>query len=404
MEKDLSAHYAHHGHDLFARPSNFKKEEAHAGTEPFAGPKKKVAFNPKTMVKLITWNVNGIRAVLRKSNDLQKLLKREQPDLLCLQETKLAVSRDCAEIGKLKGYVHVDSVSTKRNGYSGTRVYLRVGSAAAEALRVAYCPVSIGKAKNGSSVFPREGLVESHLGTKGAIETDGVPPKKCKDGRPLPPPYQPQLPHDPEGRMVSVELPGLILVNTYVPNSGVPQVDKLDRRVKDWDPSMRAALKSLRAYADAQAKATKQPPKPVIWTGDLNVADRDVDRHWEGSYGVMTQDAGFTPHERASFRQTLADCRLVDAFRWLYPQAREAYSYWSMFHNGRQGNRGWRIDGFCVSAEHRDRIVQCYAMPPAQFASSDHNPVVLWLHKGPAAAAPKAAVAKAGAKKALRRR
>ena len=377
MDADVSAHYGHHKENLFARPSTFPKEDALRDTQPYVSPRPAPKFDPKSMVKLITWNVNGIRAVLRKSNDLQTLIAKEKPDVLCLQETKLAIARDAAEIGRLPGYAHVDSISVWRNGYSGTRVYLRTGSAAAEGLRVAYCPKAVAASQGAvKKLFPLSGIVEGHAGTKGAPDDDNPGAWWKRDGIEKPEAYEPQLPHDNEGRMVCVELPDMLLVNTYVPNSGVPMVDKLDRRVKEWDITMRRAIASLRKYA-----ALSGGGKPVVWVGDFNVADRDWDRHWEGSYGSMTEQAGFTPKERTSFRTTLREGRLVDAFRWLHPTARDVYTYWSAYHRGREGNRGWRIDGFCVTAEHRERIVHCYPMPVTTFQSSDHNPVILWMKK-----------------------
>ena len=71
---------------------------------------------------------------------------------------------------------------------------------------------------------------------------------------------------DNEGRVITVEFDDFYVVNTYVPNSGAKLV-RLDQRTKEWDPAMLKLLQSLDAS------------KPVVWTGDLNVAHLEIDIH-----------------------------------------------------------------------------------------------------------------------------
>lgn len=72
--------------------------------------------------------------------------------------------------------------------------------------------------------------------------------------------------HDQEGRLITVEYPEMYLVCTYVPNSG-QKLERLKYRTQEWDPAMFSYLKKL------------EQTKPVVWTGDLNVAILEIDVH-----------------------------------------------------------------------------------------------------------------------------
>ncbi len=70
-------------------------------------------------MKIITWNVNGIRAVLKKG--FKDFLANKKPDIICLQETKAFESQFLAEIGELEGYKYVWHSGT-RPGYAGSAI------------------------------------------------------------------------------------------------------------------------------------------------------------------------------------------------------------------------------------------------------------------------------------------
>eukprot|EP00667_Euglena_gracilis_P011671 EG_transcript_11939 len=266
-------------------------------------------FDAAKHLKVISWNVNGLAALL-KTKHLHDLVEKESPDLLCLQETKLQAGA-ADGVAPLKGYTMYSACSVTKLGYSGTRIYV----------------------KEGLSSTVQYGLEGKHL---------------------------------EEGRAITVELPGLYLVNTYVPNAGM-ELERLDYRVKTWDPAMQAHLQHL------------QCTKPVVWTGDLNVSERDYDRFFAGSYKAMSKAPGFTPEERASFRAMLQALGMTDSFRQLYPTAAHVYSFWSTRFNQRAKNNGWRLDYFVVSKALEDRVVDTFMLPDVQ--GSDHCPIVLWLKK-----------------------
>lgn len=78
---------------------------------------------PKSLATLVSWNVNGVRAVTKKG--FFTWLEKAQPDVLCLQETKAHVEQLSDDILKPAGYETFWS-SANRKGYSGTAVFTKV--------------------------------------------------------------------------------------------------------------------------------------------------------------------------------------------------------------------------------------------------------------------------------------
>lgn len=164
---------------------------------------------------------------------------------------------------------------------------------------------------------------------------------------------------DTEGRMITLEYPGFFLVTCYTPNAQ-RELARIDHRLK-WDEAFRAYLMKL----DTQ--------KPVIICGDLNVAHNEIDlKNPKTNRG----NAGFSDEERESFTKTL-DCGFTDSFRYLYPDKKDAYSWWSYMFHAREKNAGWRIDYFLVSNRIADKIQA--AEIHSHVLGSDHCPVMLEL-------------------------
>lgn len=136
-------------------------------------------------MRLVSWNVNGIRAVMKK--DFMQSLIDMDTDVLCLQETKAQDDQVSAALAELEGY-HIYSNSAERKGYSGTAILSRSE------------PIS----------------VEYDMG----IEE-----------------------HDQEGRVIAAEYPEFILVTVYTPNSG-SELKRLEYR-QQWDADFLAYLQQL---------------------------------------------------------------------------------------------------------------------------------------------------------------
>lgn len=263
-------------------------------------------------MKIASWNVAGIRAVLKKAV-LLEYLRAEDADIVCLQETKCARKDLPGELANLKQYpFKYYHDSTKTAGYAGV------------ALLSKRKPLSV---EYGLSVAE----------------------------------------YDVEGRMITATYEDFILVNAYIPNAGRGLV-RLDYRMR-WDEDLRRHLNQLEANSGG---------KPVILTGDLNVAHAEIDL---ANPKTNTKTAGFTPEERASFSKTLegggGGGGFIDSFRFLYPELKHQYTFWSYMRASRSKNVGWRLDYFVLSRRLADAL--CDSQIRSQVMGSDHCPVVLYL-------------------------
>lgn len=249
-------------------------------------------------MKLISWNVNGLRACVKKG--FEEVFKEMDADIFCVQETKLQEGQiDFAP----EGY-HCYWNYAEKKGYSGTAVFSKV-----EPLNVSY---GIGSEQ-----------------------------------------------HDKEGRVITLEFAEFYFVTVYTPNSQ-NELARLDYRM-EWEQDFREYLCEL------------NKKKPVVMTGDLNVAHNEIDLK---NPKTNKTNAGFTQEERDQFT-ALLEAGFVDSFRMLYPEKEGAYSWWSYRFKAREKNAGWRIDYFVVSKDWKDKIEN--SLIYADVMGSDHCPVGLIL-------------------------
>jgi len=165
--------------------------------------------------------------------------------------------------------------------------------------------------------------------------------------------------HDQEGRVIACEYNKFILVNVYVPNSG-SGMKRLDYRAT-WDEAFAKYLKKLRKK------------KPVIVTGDLNVAHQPIDlARPKPNYN---KTSGYTQVEIDGMGGLL-DVGLVDSFRHFYPEEVK-YSFWSIRFGARAKNVGWRIDYFLVDQRMMDQVKD--STIDNDIMGSDHCPINLIL-------------------------
>lgn len=259
----------------------------------------------------ISWNVNSMRSLLRKNpRAIQDLVDQYDPDVLCLQETKLQQAHEDIFANILDGFeTVVFNSSTARLGYSGTAIYAKRN-----------CP-----------------LMQRSIG-------DDV--------------------GDREGRLIMLEFPGVQLVNVYTMNAGTA-FKRLSHRL-NWDSSFRKHLRHLHSQG-----------KPIVVLGDLNVARHEHDVHDPNSARKLP---GFSDEERGSFEDTLETCGMVDAFRLLYPDVRDRYTYWDYRSKARERNRGWRIDYALVSDNMTDAVRDVKILDHVH--GSDHCPIAITLAPG----------------------
>ena len=126
-----------------------------------------------------------------------------------------------------------------------------------------------------------------------------------------------------------------------------------------WEDEFKSYLKKL----DAK--------KPVILCGDLNVAHNEIDLK---NPSTNRHNAGFTNEEREKMTELLNN-GFVDSFRYLYPDTKDVYSWWSYMFHAREKNAGWRIDYFIVSEKIKEKIEDSKVL--MQVLGSDHCPVEL---------------------------
>ena len=163
--------------------------------------------------------------------------------------------------------------------------------------------------------------------------------------------------HGSEGRTITLEYEDFYLVCVYTPNAQ-DGLKRLDYRMS-WEDAFREYLCGL------------DKTKPVIVCGDMNVAHEEIDlKNAKANVG----NPGFSDEERAKFTELLS-AGFTDSFRYLYPDRRDAYSWWSYRAAARERNVGWRIDYFVVSDRLRGNIKDAYILP--EITGSDHCPVGL---------------------------
>lgn len=237
-------------------------------------------------MKIYSWNINGIRAWLKKPEP-QAFLKSGQADVLCLQEVKIS---DEARVKEFPinlagenfftelGYTEYWN-SAQRPGYSGTLT-----------------------------------LIKKDLGAKPLSVKNGVGDKQF----------------DIEGRTQTLEFKDFYLINNYFPNSK-HELLRLDYKI-EYNQKLHKLVKKL------------EKKKPVLITGDFNVAHEEIDlARPKDNHG----NPGFTKEEREWMTGFLND-GMVDTFRSFYPE-KTKYSWWAYRSFAREKNIGWRLDYFVVS-------------------------------------------------------
>lgn len=266
-------------------------------------------------MKIVSWNINGIRNILTKTktgekhknaireNSLKVLINEHDPDIVCLQEVRMSDSLQLLRKEFEKEYPFIYVNVAKKAGYSGTAVLSK------------------------------------------------IQPKNVTYN------FEPSEDHNTEGRVIRVDYGDFVLVNVYSPNSKV-DLSRLDYRVNEWEYALQKLLKSY---------------EKVILTGDLNVAHTDMDIWTPRGHH---KSAGFTDEEKKAFSLHLRNLNLCDTFRKMHPNDKR-WTYWSNFNKSRENKRGWRIDYFVVSNSLSERLSESDILD--EYYGSDHCPIYIIL-------------------------
>lgn len=273
-------------------------------------------------MKIISWNIDSLNAALTSdsaraqlSREVLETIETYQPDIIAIQETKLSA----------KG---------------PTKKHLQILEE-----RVPHYNIHWN-----SSVEPAR---KSYAGTMFLVHQDLQPIVTT-----------PQIgapdTMDAEGRIMTLEFDDFFITQVYTPNAG-RDLSRLSLR-QEWDKRYTEYL----ALLDAQ--------KPVIATGDFNVAHHSIDLANPNS---NRRSAGFTDEERFGFTQLL-DRGFIDTFRHIHGDVEGMYTWWSQLaKTSKINNSGWRIDYFLVSDRIKERVIKSDMIDSG--SRQDHTPILLTL-------------------------
>jgi len=247
-------------------------------------------------MKFISWNVNGLRACVKKG--FLDYFNEMNADFFSIQETKLQEGQIDLQ---LEGYYQFWNYAEKK-GYSGTAIFTK------------HKPISVSY---------------------------GVGEHESQS----------------EGRIITLEYENFYLVNVYTPNSQ-RDLARLPLRLK-WEDELSDYLTQL------------DKKKTVIYCGDLNVAHEEIDlKNPKSNIG----NSGFTIEERGKM-SNLLNSGFVDSFRYLYPEQKDTYTWWSYMSKVRERNIGWRIDYFILSNRIAPNLID--SQIHCDVMGSDHCPVCI---------------------------
>lgn len=271
-------------------------------------------------MKLITWNMDSLNATLT-SDSARAVLSRvvlntiieQEPDVIAIQETKLprtGPSKKHAEI--LKGFFPN---------------YDYVWRISEEPARKSYA----------GTMF----LYKDYLNPIVTYPKIDAPDTM-----------------DVEGRMITLEFDTFYVTQVYTPNSGSELVRLKERQM--WDEQYAAYLAGL------------DEKKPVLATGDFNVAHKEIDL---ANPNNNRRSAGFTDEEREGFTRLL-DKGFTDTFRYLHGDVIGQYSWWNQrVKTSKVNNSGWRIDYWLVSNRLAEKVQKSDIIDSG--IRQDHTPLLL---------------------------
>ncbi len=244
-------------------------------------------------IKLLSWNVNGLRAVSSKED--WQWFANSDAQIIGLQETKAAPEQLKDDLVHPEGWHTLWAASTVKKGYSGVAAFSRIE------------PLSTGV----------------------------------------------ELPHEAyqgEGRLVHMEFPWFHFFTVYFPNGGAQELNSDGKPIQGKFKRVPYKMGFFDAFLQYAEELRKT--KPIVVCGDFNIAHTAMDlaRPKQNEYNT-----GYLAEERA-WLDTFVSAGYVDTFRACHGATEGDYSWWSYKAGARPKNVGWRLDYFFVSEELRPAI------------------------------------------------
>jgi exodeoxyribonuclease-3 len=271
-------------------------------------------------LKFISWNVDSLNAMLTGTSPRSELSRsvldtiiEHKPDVIALQETKLPSDGPSKK--------HLEILKDKFPNYE----------------IVWNCSVEPARKGYAGTMF----LYKNDLKPSVSFPKIGAPDTM-----------------DYEGRIITLEFDHFYLTQVYTPNAG-ESLNRLKER-QIWDIKYAEYLASL------------DNKKPVVATGDFNVAHREIDlAHPNNNRG----SAGFTDEEREGFTNLLAK-GFTDTFRYIHGDVTGVYTWWNQrAKTSKINNSGWRIDYWLVSNRIADKVIKSEIIDSGP--RQDHTPILL---------------------------
>lgn len=271
-------------------------------------------------MKLISWNIDSLNASLTSdsnralmSREVLRMIIEHDPDIIAIQETKLPSK------GPTKK--HLQILNDKFADYE------IAWNSSQEPARKSYAGTMY--------------LYKNTFKPEVSFPVIGAPATM-----------------DIEGRIITLEFDNFFVTQVYTPNAGEGLVRLADRQI--WDGKYTEYLVSLAEQ------------KPVIATGDFNVAHKEIDLAHPNN---NRRSAGFTDEERSGFSKLL-DQGFVDTFRYLHGDVTGVYSWWNQrAKTSKINNSGWRIDYWLVSESIADKVQKSEMLDSGP--RQDHTPLLL---------------------------
>ena len=274
-------------------------------------------------MKFISWNIDSLNAALTSesarallSREVLRTIKEHDADVIAIQETKLSAN------GPSKKHISIIEENLPN--------YTVVWRSSVEPARKGYA----------GTMF----LYKNYLQPKVHYQSIGAPTTM-----------------DAEGRMITLEFDDFYLTQVYTPNAGDGLKRLSDRQI--WDEK----------YADYLESLDKE--KPVLATGDYNVAHKEIDLAHPNN---NRRSAGFTDEERQGFTNLL-NRGFTDTFRLINGDVEGVYSWWAQrAKTSKINNSGWRIDYWLVSDRIKDKVVKSEMIDSGP--RQDHTPILIELN------------------------